>query len=106
MTFILTQTKPVLVAKNSPANAGDARNVGLIPGSGRSTGEGNGSPLQYSCLENPLDRGTWLAAVHGVAKCQTWLSTAQKITSASLSHPSLQSLGSRLVGKSSRKFSP
>ena len=98
--------KPLLVAKNSPANAGDARDVGLIPGSGRSPGEGNGNPVQYSCLENPMDRGTWLATVHGVAKGQTRLSRAQKITSASLSHPSLQSLGSGWVGESCRKFSP
>ena len=49
--------------KNLPANAGD---VGLIPGSGRYPGEGNGNPLQYSCLENPMDRGAWWATVHGV----------------------------------------
>ena len=48
-----------------PANAGDAD---LIPGSGRSSGEGNGNPLQYSCLGNPIDRGAWRATVHGVAK--------------------------------------
>ena len=47
------------VVKNPPANAGDARNMGLIPGSGRSHGEGNGNPLQYSCLENPMDGGAW-----------------------------------------------
>ena len=45
--------------KTPPANAGDAGDIGLIPGSGRSPGEGNGNPLQYSCLENPMDRGTW-----------------------------------------------
>ena len=48
----------ILVVKNSPANAGDARDLGSIPGSERSPGEGNGNPLQYSCLENPMDRGT------------------------------------------------
>ena len=53
------------VVKNVPANAGDA---GSIPGSGRSPGEGNGNPLQYSCLRNPMDRGTWQATVHGVTK--------------------------------------
>ena len=58
----------VLVAKNPPANAGDMRHVGLIPGSGRSLGEGNGNPLQYSCLENPMDRGAWRATVHSVAE--------------------------------------
>jgi len=51
--------------KNPPANAED---VGSVPGSWRSPGEGNGNPLQYSCLGNPMDRGTWLAPVHGVAK--------------------------------------
>ena len=49
----------------SACNAGDS---GLIPGSGRSPGEGNGNPLQYSYLENPMDRGTWLAAVYGVTR--------------------------------------
>ena len=51
--------------KESTSNAGD---LGSIPGSGRSPREGNGYPLQYSCLENPMDRGAWRAAVHGVAK--------------------------------------
>ena len=54
--------------KNLPANAGDAGDLGLIPGSGRSPGEGNGNPLQYSCRENPMDRGAWWATVHGVAE--------------------------------------
>ena len=54
--------------KASACNAGDP---GSIPGLGRSPGEGNGNPLQYSCLENPLDKGAWLATVHGVAKSQT-----------------------------------
>jgi len=53
------------VVKNLPANAGD---VSLIPGSGRSPGEGNGNPPQYSCLRNPMDRGAWGATVHEVAK--------------------------------------
>ena len=53
------------VSKESACNAGDP---GLIPGSGRSPGEGNGNPLQYSCLENPMDRGAWKATVHGVAR--------------------------------------
>ena len=57
--------------KESACNAGD---LGLIPGSGRSPGEGNGYPLQCSCLENPMDRGAWWATVHGVAKSQTRLS--------------------------------
>ena len=53
------------MVKNPPTNAGDA---GSIPGSGRHPGEGNGNPLQYSCLGNPMDRGAWWATVHGVAK--------------------------------------
>ena len=56
------------MVKNLPANAGDARHVGLIPGSRRSPGGGNGNPLQYSCLENPIDKGAWWATVHGVVK--------------------------------------
>ena len=60
--------------KNLPANAGDTGDAGLIPGLGRSPGEGNGNPLQYSCLENPLDREAWQATVHGVTKSQTQLS--------------------------------
>ena len=59
------------VVKNPPASAGDARDAGLIPGLGRSPRGGNGNPLQYSCLENPTDRGAWWATVHGVAKSQT-----------------------------------
>ena len=62
-----------IVVKNLPANAGDIRDAGLIPGSGRSSGEGNGSPFQYSCLENPMDGGAWWARVHGVTKSQTQL---------------------------------
>ena len=63
------------VIKNSPANAGDIRDVGFIPGLGRSPGGGNGNQLQYSCLENPTDRGVWRALVHGVAKSWMRLST-------------------------------
>ena len=59
--------------KELPANTGDVRDVGLIPGSGRSSAGGHGNPLQYSCLENPTDRGAWWATVHGVTKSQTWL---------------------------------
>ena len=57
-----------LVVKNLPANAGDIRDVGSISGSGRSPGGGHGNPLQYSCLENPMDRGAWQATVHRVIK--------------------------------------
>ena len=56
------------VVKNPPANVGDTRKVGSIPGSERSPGVGNGNPLQYSCLENPMDRGAWKTTVYGVAK--------------------------------------
>ena len=63
----------MLVVKNSPANAGDARDAGLILQLRRSPGGGNGNPLQYSCLENPMDRGAWQAMVQGVAKSQTRL---------------------------------
>ena len=59
------------VGKSSACNAGD---LGSIPGSRRSPGEGNDNPLQYSCLENPVDRGAWRATVHGVTKSQTQLS--------------------------------
>ena len=69
-SLYFTHRVVVLVVKNPPANAGDIRD-GLIPGSGRSPGGGNGNPFQYSCLENPMDRGTWWATVHGVAKSQT-----------------------------------
>ena len=58
----------VLVVKNRPANAGDIKDVGLISGSGRSPGEGHGNPLQYSYLENPIDRGAWQTTVHRLAK--------------------------------------
>jgi len=59
------------VVKNLPASAGDIRDMGSVPGSGRSPGEGRGNPLQYSCLENSMDRGAWEAAVHGVVK--SWM---------------------------------
>ena len=63
----------VLVVKNLPANAGDIRNAGSILGLGRSPGEGHGNLLQYSCLENPMDRGAWQATIHRVAQSQTQL---------------------------------
>ena len=63
-----------IVIKNPPVDAGDTRDAGSIPESGRSPGGGRGSPLQYSCLENPMDRGAWRATVHGVAESQTRLS--------------------------------
>ena len=63
----------VLVVKKLPAHAGDAGDVGSIPGLGKSPGGGHGNPLQYSCLENPMDRGAWWATVYRVAKSQTLL---------------------------------
>ena len=59
------------VVKNLPASAGDSRDLGSIPGSGRCPGGGNGNPLQYSCLQNPKDRGAWRATVHRLAKSDT-----------------------------------
>jgi len=58
----------VLVVRNPPASAGDVRDSGSVSGSGRSPGGGHGNPLQYSCLENPMNRGAWQATVHGVAR--------------------------------------
>ena len=73
--YIHTYFQVVLVVKNLSANAGELRDMGSIPGLGRfpGEGEGNGKPLQYSCLENPMDRGAWWATVHGIAKSCTWL---------------------------------
>ena len=59
------------MVKNWPANAGDAEDLGLITGLGRSPGGGQGNPFQYSCLESPMDRRAWQAAVHGVAQSHT-----------------------------------
>ena len=59
------------MVKNSPTNAGDTRDICSVPGSGRSPGEGNDNPLQYSCLENSMDRGAWWATVHGVTELDT-----------------------------------
>ena len=77
---VLSPKKPcgdsqvVLVVTNLPANAGDAGDAGLIPRLGRSPGEGNANPLQYSCLENLTDRGAWQAVIHGATKSRTGLS--------------------------------
>ena len=65
---LATQPPPPSVVKNPPANAGDARDRGSIPGSGRSPGGGHGNPLQYSCLEDPVDGGAWQATVYRVAE--------------------------------------
>ena len=63
----------VSVGKEFTCNVGDKGDVGSIPGLGRSPGEGHGNSLQYSCLENSMDRGAWWATVHRVTKSQTWL---------------------------------
>ena len=70
---ICNHSQVALVVKNSPANAGDSRDVGSIPGSGRSPGGEHGNPIQYSCLENPMNGGAWRATVHRVAKNWTRL---------------------------------
>ena len=69
--FRVGASQVALVVKNPPANAGDIRELGSIPGLGRFLGGGHGNPIQYSCLENPTDRGAWWAIVHGIAKRQT-----------------------------------
>ena len=66
-------SRVVLVVKNLPANEGDIRDLGLIPESGRSPEGGHGNSFQYSCLENPMDRGAWRSTVHRVAKSWTQL---------------------------------
>ena len=83
------------MGKESACNAGDIGDVGLIPGLGRAPGEGNGNPLQYSCLENPMDRGDWRATVQRVAKSQTWLSTQARCLL--VQSTALERLGSVIV---------
>ena len=70
-SIIFWTSQVVPVVKNLPVNAGDARDMGLIPGRGRSPGVGNGNPLQYTCLENSMDRGAWCTIVHAAAKSRT-----------------------------------
>ena len=77
-TIFICIAQVALTVKNPPANAGDLRDASSIPGLGRSSGEGNGNPLQYPCLENSMDRGAWWTTVHGFAKNWTrfkWFST-------------------------------
>ena len=71
-------SKVAVVVKNPPANAGEARHLVLIPGLGRYHGEWSGNPLQYSGLENPMDRGAWWARVHRVATSRIWLKQLSK----------------------------
>ena len=76
--IVIASHQVALVVKNPPTSEGDIRDASLIPGSGRSPGEGNGNPLQYSCLENPVDREACWATVHRVAK--TWTQLKQLST--------------------------
>ena len=69
--FYVMASQVALAVKNPPANAGDTRDEGLIPGLRRSLGGGNGNPLQYSCLENSIDRGDWQTTIHDVTKIRT-----------------------------------
>ena len=81
-----------LAVKNLPANVGDIRDIVLIPGFRRSPGGGRGNPLQYSCLKNPMDRGSWRATVHGAAQSQTqlkWLSRAYLTVTPIFKKPTL-----------------
>ena len=80
-------TEISLVAQTLKVSACNAGDLGSIPGSGRSPGEGNGNPLQYSCLENPMDGGAWWATVHGVAKSWTRLSDFTHIHTRLLEKP-------------------
>ena len=68
------------MVKDPPANAGDIRDAGLISGSGRSPGGGNGNPLQYSCLKNPKDGGAWRVTVHGVTKSELQFMGSQRVS--------------------------
>ena len=70
-TAVFTMMSLPTAVKNPPAHAGDLRDAGSIPGSGRSPGGGHGNPLQYSCLEYPMDRGAWQVIAYSVAKSQT-----------------------------------
>ena len=78
--IVTAQSLVALVVKSPTASAGDEREVGSIPGLGRSPGGGHGNPLQYSCLGNPMDRGAWRATVHRVAKSWTRLKRLSTLT--------------------------
>ena len=88
LLYFLQVSQRALVIKNLPANAGDVREVVSVPGLGRSPGGERGNPLQYSCLENPMDRGAWRAPVHSVT--QSWTGLKQLSTHARSSYPFLK----------------
>ena len=69
--MLILASQVALVVKNLPVKEADLRDVGLLPGLERSSGEGNGNPLQYSCLQDPMDRGAWRATIYGIAKLDT-----------------------------------
>ena len=96
----------VLVVKNPPANAGDVKDWGLIPGSGSSPGGGHSSPLQYPCPENPMDRGAWCATAHRVAKNQTQLKELNARTHASRCTASYNTRGGRVWGRKRTEREP
>ena len=79
-SLTIRASQVALVVKNLSASAGDIRNRGSIPGSGRPSGGGHGNPLQYSCLENPMDRGAWWASAHRVTESRAWLSDSAHTT--------------------------
>ena len=89
-TVNVQASQVALVVKNLPVNAGDVRDAGSIPGSGRSPRGGHSNPLQYSCLENPTYRGAWWATLHGVAKSWTWLKWLSSRSSSSSSRVNMQ----------------
>ena len=86
------------MVKNPPTNAGDVRDSGSIPGWGRSPGGGHGNPLQYSCLENPMDRGAWRARVHRITKSWTRLKQLSS-SSRGTRVPKIQTSGKFLGGE-------
>ena len=89
-TVNVQASQVALMVKNLPVNAGDVRDAGSIPGSGRSPRGGHSNPLQYSCLENPTYRGAWWATLHGVAKSWTWLKWLSSRSSSSSSRVNMQ----------------
>ena len=99
MPVALRASQVALVVKNQPANTGDIRDMGSIPGPGRSSEGVHGNLLQYSCLENPMDRGAWQATVHRVAKSQTQL---KQLSSHACSHSRMQDTSGK-KGKSEWK---